>query len=95
MEKNLSDIADRIGQRLLSVWNPVACALTMDGLDAKEIGARLYNERVTGPRAVEKGEFGSCSDNYPHSYLVMNAAIGASKNDVETATAKLDIAFSK
>jgi O-phospho-L-seryl-tRNASec:L-selenocysteinyl-tRNA synthase len=95
LEKKLSEIAERLGQRLLSVWNPVACALTMDGLDVKEIGARLYNARVTGPRAVDKGEFGSSSDNYPHSYLVMNAAIGASKNDIETATAKLDIEASK
>ena len=95
LEKRLSEIADKLGQRLLSVWNPVACALTMDGLDVKEIGARLYNARVTGPRAVARGEFGSSSDDYPHSYLVMNAAIGASKTDIETATAKLDIEASK
>ena len=95
LEKKLSEIADRLGQRLLSVWNPVACAITMDGLDVKEIGARLYNSRVTGPRAVGKGEIGSSIDNYPHSYLVMNAAIGASKTDIETATAKLDIEASK
>ena len=67
----------------------------MDGLDVKEIGARLYNARVTGPRAVEKSEHGSSGDNYPHSYLVMNAAIGASRNDVEAATTKLDKEVSK
>jgi hypothetical protein len=50
---------------------------------------------VTGPRAVEKGAYGSSSDDYPHSYLVMSAAIGASKNDVETATTKLDKEASK
>jgi hypothetical protein len=61
----------------------------MDGLDVREIGARLYNARVTGPRAIEKGGPGSSIDNYPHSYIVMNAAIGSSKNDVETATTKL------
>ena len=90
LHEKLDEIADKLGQRVLSVWNPVAYAITMDGLDVKEIGARLYNARVTGPRAVEKGAYGSSSDNYPHSYLVMNAAIGASKNDVETATTKLD-----
>lgn len=90
LHEKLNEIADKLGQRVLSVWNPVAYAITMDGLDVKEIGARLYNARVTGPRAVEKGAYGSSSDNYPHSYLVMNAAIGASKNDVETATTKLD-----
>jgi hypothetical protein len=44
---------------------------------------------VTGPRAVEKGELGSSVDNYPNSYIVMNAAIGSLKIDVETATTKL------
>ncbi len=95
LHKRLNEIADRIGQKILSVWNPVAYAITMDGVDVKEIGARLYNARVTGPRAVEKGEYGSSSDNYPHSYIVMNAALGASRNDVEAATTKLDKEVSK
>ncbi|MHA2149334.1 MAG: O-phosphoseryl-tRNA(Sec) selenium transferase [Candidatus Thorarchaeota archaeon] len=90
LREKLNEIADKIGQRVLSVWNPVACAITMDELDVKEIGAKLYNARVTGPRAVEKGAYGSSYDNYHHSYLVMNAAIGASKNDIEAATTKLD-----
>ena len=89
LSDRMADLADEFGQRVLSVWNPVACAITIDGVDAKELGARLYNARVTGPRAVEKGESGSSCDGYPHSYLVMNAAIGASRDDVETATSKL------
>jgi O-phospho-L-seryl-tRNASec:L-selenocysteinyl-tRNA synthase len=89
LEKKMKEIADSIKQRVLTVENAVACAMTLDGLPAKEVGARLYGRRVTGPRAVEKGAFGSCIDNYPHDYLVMNAAIGASRNDLETATAKL------
>jgi O-phospho-L-seryl-tRNASec:L-selenocysteinyl-tRNA synthase len=95
LQKRLSEIAEKLDQRILSVWNPVACAITMDGFDVKEVGARLYNARVTGPRAVAKGEFGSSTDNYPHSYIVMNAAIGATKIDIEAATAKLDIEASK
>jgi O-phospho-L-seryl-tRNASec:L-selenocysteinyl-tRNA synthase len=89
LEKQMAELAEKLGQRVLSVWNPVACAITMDGLDVREIGARLYNARVTGPRAIKKGEIGSSTENYPHSYIVMNAAIGASRNDVETATKKL------
>ena len=88
--ERMTSICDKFGQRLLSVDNPVAYAMTMDGLDCVEIGARLYNRRVTGPRAVPKGDLGSCIDDYPHSYLVMNAAIGARRNDVETATVKLN-----
>ncbi|MFX1264178.1 MAG: O-phosphoseryl-tRNA(Sec) selenium transferase [Promethearchaeota archaeon] len=89
LERKLKEIADSAKQRVLSVENPIACAMTLDGLPAREVGARLYGRRVTGPRVVEKGAFGSCIDNYPHDYLVMNAAIGASRSDVETATAKL------
>ncbi len=95
LNDKMNEIAVRLGQRVLSLWNPVACAITMDGFNVKEIGARLYNARVTGPRAIERGEYGSSCDNYPHSYLVMNAAIGASRNDVETATTKLYKELSK
>jgi len=89
LEKKMNEIADSVNQRVLSVENAIACAMTLDGLPAREIGVRLYGRRVTGPRVVEKGDFGSCIDNYPHNYLVMNAAIGASRTDVERATTKL------
>jgi O-phospho-L-seryl-tRNASec:L-selenocysteinyl-tRNA synthase len=89
LEKLMNEIAEKLGQRVLSVWNPVACAMTLDGLNVREIGARLYNARVTGPRTVERNGLGSSVENYLHNYIVMNAAIGASKNDVETATTKL------
>jgi O-phospho-L-seryl-tRNASec:L-selenocysteinyl-tRNA synthase len=89
LDLKLTEIAESIGERVLAVENPVASAMTLDGLDAKSLGGRLYNLRITGPRAVPKGAFGSCIDNYPHSYLVMNAAIGASKGDIESATTKL------
>ncbi len=89
LKDNLFTIAEKINQRILEVKNPVAFAITMDGLDVNEIGARLYNARVTGPRAVKKGDYGSSTDGYPHSYIVMNAAIGVRKEDVEIATTKL------
>jgi O-phospho-L-seryl-tRNASec:L-selenocysteinyl-tRNA synthase len=90
LETNLNALANEIDQRVLSVYNPIACAITLNGLKVNEIGARLYNERVTGPRAVERGAFGSCIEHYPYSYLVMNAAIGAKKEDISKATAKLN-----
>ncbi|NHJ13739.1 MAG: O-phosphoseryl-tRNA(Sec) selenium transferase [Candidatus Thorarchaeota archaeon] len=89
LESKMIQIAEAVNQRILEVENPVALAMTMDGLDVRDIGGRLYNLRVTGPRAVDAGEFGSCIDNYPHSYIVMNSAIGATKIDVEKATTKL------
>lgn len=88
LEKRLREFAEGINQRVLDIDNPVAVALTLDNMDATQIGARLYNARVTGPRTVEKGAYGSCIDEYPHSYIVMNAAIGSSQNDVEKATTK-------
>ncbi len=89
LHASLSEIAESSNQRVLDVDNIVACAITMDSLDVRDIGAKLYNSRVTGPRAIEQGGFGSCIDMYPHSYLVMNAAIGTTQNDIEMATAKL------
>jgi O-phospho-L-seryl-tRNASec:L-selenocysteinyl-tRNA synthase len=93
LEDRLKSVAEGIGQRVLSVRNPVSCAITLDGLDATEVGSRLYNLRVTGPRAIRNGEYGSSIDGYPHSYLVMNAAIGTSRKDVEEATTKLNRAL--
>lgn len=89
LENTLSGMAEEFGQRVLKAKNPVSCAITLDDINADELGARLYTRRVTGPRAVEKGAWGSSVDDYPHSYLVMNAAIGARKKDLEGATAKL------
>lgn len=89
LETLLREESEKIGQRVLDVENPVSCAMTLDGLDAHEIGARLYNTRVTGPRTVTTGEKGSCIGQYPHSYIVMNAAIGSRQKDIRNATTKL------
>lgn len=93
LQERMETLAERVGQRVLSVKNPVSCAMTLDGLDAEDVGAKLYHLRVTGPRAISRGAYGSCIDNYPHSYLVMNAAIGTGQKDVEEATIKLNRAL--
>ncbi len=87
--ENMIEIAEKLKQRILEVQNPIAIAMTIDGMDAGTLGGRLYKRRVTGPRAINAGDYGSCIDNYPHSYIVMNAAIGASENDIIKATTKL------
>ncbi|MHA1770798.1 MAG: O-phosphoseryl-tRNA(Sec) selenium transferase [Candidatus Thorarchaeota archaeon] len=89
LDTRLRELAEGINQRVLETKNEVSCAMTLDGLDAHKIGAMLYNRRVTGPRAVAKGENGSCIDEYPHSYIVMNAAIGSRQKDVKEAVTKL------
>ncbi|MBD3404946.1 MAG: O-phosphoseryl-tRNA(Sec) selenium transferase [Candidatus Lokiarchaeota archaeon] len=89
LESLLADEAERLNQRVLDIDNPVSCALTLDGFDVREIGARLYQHRVTGPRAVQKNSYGSCIEGYPHDYLVMNAAIGSQKKDITIAVDRL------
>jgi hypothetical protein len=90
LRSRLESIAESIDERVLEVKNPVSLAMTADSIDVRDLGARLYTHRVTGPRAVAKGEYGSCIDDYPHSYLVMNAAIGATKRDIQLATTRLN-----
>ncbi len=85
----MQEIAETVAERILNVENPVACAMTLNRYAAHTLGARLYALRVTGPRVVPAGEFGACIDCYPHSYVVVNAAIGARRLDVELATTKL------
>lgn len=90
----LEEIAEKRDERLLKIENPIACAMTLDHWDAKKIGGILYELRVTGPRAYQKGEIqGACYDNYPHSYLCLNAAIGSSELDVREAVERLEKAF--
>lgn len=95
LDARLRELAEEIDQRVLETTNEVSSAITLDGHDAHKIGAMLYNRRVTGPRAVAKGEPGSCIEDYPHSYIVMNAAIGARQRDVEEAVTKLFKVVSK
>ena len=93
LEKGVSEVADKFGERILKVFNPVACAMTVENIDVKMLGGALYNLRVTGPRAVKKGEFGSCMDEYPYSYITMNAAIGVREKDIDLAVERLEKAY--
>jgi O-phospho-L-seryl-tRNASec:L-selenocysteinyl-tRNA synthase len=90
LEELVEDLAQRHRQRLLKVFNPVAVAMTLSGLDARKIGGALYNERVTGPRALEPGDFGVCCERYHSAYLSLNAAIGCREQDIEVAVRKVD-----
>ncbi len=89
LETRMREIADTVSERLLVVENPVACAMTLDTSTARRLGPHLYSLRVTGPRVVPEGAFGACIDCYPYSYVVVNAAIGARRQDVKVATTKL------
>ncbi len=98
LERKLGEFAEKINQRILDIYNPVAVALSLQNLKQKQIyalGGALYNLRVTGPRVYnpEENTFGTCCSNYPIPYIVMNAAIGASEQDITFAVERFEKAY--
>jgi O-phospho-L-seryl-tRNASec:L-selenocysteinyl-tRNA synthase len=100
LEEGLRDVSSRHGERVLEAFNPIACGMTLAQTrkkTPKEIGGALYNLRVTGPRALDplESSWGTCVEGYPTSYITMNAAIGASAQDIDGALAALDRTLSE
>jgi O-phospho-L-seryl-tRNASec:L-selenocysteinyl-tRNA synthase len=98
LEEKLASIAEKIDERLLRVNNPVAVALTLENLKEEQLyalGGALYNLRVTGPRVYNPKEksFGTCCENYPIPYIVMNAAIGSKTKDITSAVERFEKAY--
>jgi O-phospho-L-seryl-tRNASec:L-selenocysteinyl-tRNA synthase len=98
LENKLNDFAKKIGERVMEINNPVAVAMTLKNLDENKLtalGGALYNLRVTGPRVYnpQSKNFGTCCKNYKTPYIVMNAAIGANKNDIILAVERLEKAY--
>ena len=98
LEQKLSNVAFKYNERILDVFNPVAVAVTLKNLKKEQLyalGGALYNLRVTGPRVHDPSEkvFGTCSANYNIPYIVMNAAIGATKEDITLAVERFDKAY--
>jgi O-phospho-L-seryl-tRNASec:L-selenocysteinyl-tRNA synthase len=98
LEKLLSKTAEKLNERILDIFNPVAVALTLKNVEREKLtalGGALYNLRVTGPRVYDPREkdFGMCYNNYPVPYIVMNAAIGAEKRDIHEAVTRFEKAY--
>ncbi|MHA1193478.1 MAG: O-phosphoseryl-tRNA(Sec) selenium transferase [Promethearchaeota archaeon] len=98
LEQKLKKVALKYNERILDVFNPVAVAVTLKNLKKEQLfalGGALYNLRVTGPRVHDPSEkvFGTCSANYNTPYIVMNAAIGATKEDITFAVERFDKAY--
>lgn len=89
LQKLLAEMADSLGERLLNTNNPIASAMTISRVDPSVLGGILYSLRLSGPRVVPAGNWGSCCNNYPCQYVVMNAAIGSQENDITLAVEKL------
>jgi O-phospho-L-seryl-tRNASec:L-selenocysteinyl-tRNA synthase len=100
LEDQLASVADKIGERILNIFNPVAVALSLNTLKKEQLfnlGGALYNLRVTGPRVYDPHQniFGTCTNNYPTPYIVMNAAIGAKEKDVISAVERFEKAYNQ
>lgn len=98
LEQKLRNVALKYNERILEVFNPVAVAVTLKNLKTEQLfalGGALYNLRVTGPRVHDpsKKVFGTCSANYITPYIVMNAAIGAKKEDIIFAVERFEKAY--
>jgi O-phospho-L-seryl-tRNASec:L-selenocysteinyl-tRNA synthase len=91
LQKLLTETADLHRERLLDVRSPIACAMTITGIDPTLLGGILYSLRLSGPRVITQGSWGSCCENYPYSYIVMNAAIGSTDTDITEAVRKLNL----
>jgi O-phospho-L-seryl-tRNASec:L-selenocysteinyl-tRNA synthase len=98
LKKQLQEIAKKHGERILEVDNTIAVAMTItEPRIAHKIGEQLYTSRVTGPRGLPKADsnFGTCFDDYPNQYLIINAAIGVKEKDIITTIKRLDELLSK
>lgn len=95
LDESLEELASKHEERRLKVFNPIAAAITLNNHHAKRVGHNLYALRVTGPRVLEKTDFGVCCKGYHSAYLTINAAIGSSANDVLLATSKLEKVLSR
>ncbi|MHA1786482.1 MAG: O-phosphoseryl-tRNA(Sec) selenium transferase [Candidatus Helarchaeota archaeon] len=96
LEDLLTELMPKYKERVLKIENPIACAATINNYRPIEFGGGLYSLRVTGPRAFEaNSSWGTCHDNYPHAYLVINAAIGTSESEIRKMMEKLKKIFSQ
>ncbi|HEY4674837.1 MAG TPA: O-phosphoseryl-tRNA(Sec) selenium transferase [Candidatus Bathyarchaeia archaeon] len=91
--ESLQKVAKAHDERVLKVFNPIAAAMTLNNYNAKKVGYNLYTLRVTGPRVLEKTDFGTCCKRYHSSYITINAAIGSTSKDISLAMRKLDKAL--
>jgi O-phospho-L-seryl-tRNASec:L-selenocysteinyl-tRNA synthase len=91
LQKLLGETADLYGEKLLDVKSPIACAMTITSTDPSLLGGILYSLRLSGPKVIPQGSRGSCCENYPCSYIVMNAAIGSRDTDITEAVGKLKV----
>ncbi len=100
LETKLQEVAEKLNEKILDIYNPVAVALSLKNMKEDQLyalGGALYNLRVTGPRVYNPKEntFGTCCGNYPTPYIVLNAAIGATEKDIVFAVERFEKAYNQ
>jgi len=100
LEDKMQKVAEKINEKILKVFNPVAVAMSLNNLKKEQLfalGGALYNLRVTGPRVYnpEESIFGTCCADYTTPYIVLNAAIGAKSQDIISAVDRFEKAYSQ
>jgi O-phospho-L-seryl-tRNASec:L-selenocysteinyl-tRNA synthase len=100
LEEKMQKVAEKTGEHILKVFNPVAVAMSLNNLKKDQLfalGGALYNLRVTGPRVYnpEESIFGTCCSEYKTPYIVLNAAIGAKSHDITSAIERFEKAYSQ
>jgi O-phospho-L-seryl-tRNASec:L-selenocysteinyl-tRNA synthase len=100
LKEKLEEVAKKIDEKILEVFNPVAVAMSLNNLKKDQLfalGGALYNLRVTGPRVYnpEENIFGTCCADYTTPYIVLNAAIGAKSHDIISAIERFEKAYSQ
>ena len=100
LEDKMQNFAEKIDEKILKVFNPVAVAISLNNLKKEQLfalGGALYNLRVTGPRVYnpEESIFGTCCADYTTPYIVLNAAIGAKPKDIISAVDRFEKAYSQ
>ena len=110
LQQELSICAEKHGEVVLKTpHNPISMAMSLRSINASEathLGSMLFTRFVSGTRVVAKGDvkevsgytfqgFGSHSNNYPCAYLTAAAAMGMTKEDVDSFIKRLDKVLGK
>eukprot|EP01136_Pigoraptor_vietnamica_P011233 Opistho-1_new@3591 len=108
--ERMGAVAAKHGERMLSTThNPISFAMTLGSLgsDATMFGSMLFSRCVSGTRVVDPRKppmvieghsfagFGAHYDEYPTPYLTAAAALGITREDIDTFVDRLDRTLAK
>ena len=98
LQNKLEEFAEEIGEIPIVVpGNDISFGLMLNSLSANAslLGAMLFQRCASGARVIVPGtvkkvsgigfnNYGSSSDEYPHAYMTIAAALGANLREIDT-----------